>query len=332
MRATGCNGAGRWRAPVRRTKTGMSSGPGCTVGRPSGRLVRIGLQFGVAVVTIAACGHVASTDSGPATATSPAAGSGSTVQSSQLGLEALDNFVPANGAEWAQGAKFSATFDVLQSNLIHSCMTRYGFTEQTGLGLSAAVLASEDVDNSQFPDLSRIVRTRSFDVGTGFKTPPGPPKSQLQAFSSDSKRCSAAARKPFTALLGAGGGLEQQWFSIVSAVQASPQERAKLAGFAACVEQEGTPRQWAASFQDFLAWTSGLGTRVTTDAARRSLNAHWALIFVRCAGPVVAMQDKLLAARRAGFLQQNYQQVRQVESLAGKVAMKVERQAAGGAG
>jgi hypothetical protein len=291
------------------------------------RLARFRWQSGfVVIVTLAllsACSDPAkSAGYIPAIASDPAA-----ILPSNLSAEALDSFIPASGPEYANGAQFEGLLYALQYGITNACMVRYGFNELTGHGISASAYAAQDVDNSQFPNLARIARTRSFDTGDGFQAPPRPPQAEQKTYNTDSQRCDEAANKPFLGLLRAGSGLEDQWFVILNAIQASAPVRAKLAGFAACVESEGTPRSSANSLGSFLAWETGVDTHAKTLARIHAVDRRWAPIFARCAEPTVGLQEQLQLAARTAFLQRESQQVQQFQALVGPAVSKAEGEA-----
>jgi len=291
------------------------------------RLARFRWRSGFAVVAtlalLSACSDPAkSVGYSSAIASDPAA-----ILPSNLSAEALDSFVPASGPEYATGAQFEGLLYALQYGITNACMVRYGFHELTGHGISASAYTAQDVDNSQFPDLARIARTRSFDTGDGFQPPPGPPQAEQKTYNTDSQRCDEAANEPFLGLLRAGSSLEDQWFVILNAIQSSAPVRAKLAGFTACVESEGTPPSSATSLGSFLAWETGVDTHAKTLARVHAIDRHWAPIFARCAGPTVRLQEELQLAARTSFLQRESQQVQQFRALVGPAVSKAEEEA-----
>lgn len=249
------------------------------------------------------------------------------IPSSNLSAEALDSFIPASGQEYATGTQFDGLLYALQYGITNACMIQHGFDELAGHGISASAYAAQDVDNSQFPDLARIARTRSFDTGDGFQAPPGPPQAEQKTYNTDSQRCDEVANEPFLGLLHAGSRLEDQWFVILNAIQASAPVRAKLAGFAACVESEGTPPSSATSLGSFLAWETGVDTHVKILAGIHAIDRHWAPIFARCAGPTVRLQEELQLAARTAFLHSESQQVLQFQALVGPTVSKAEKEA-----
>jgi hypothetical protein len=278
------------------------------------RSVLAGLAAVAAVGLLSACGHPPAAP-GPGGTAVPGSGA-APARPSPLAAEVLDNFVPATGAQYATGARFDGTLVALQDTSVERCMARYGFHMTAGFGLSAPAFAAMDVDNSQFPDLARIARTASFDVGSGFPPQPGPSPARRQAYAADSAGCWDMANRPFARLLQVGGALANRWLGVVNAVQTSPQVRAKLTGFASCLEAEGVPASAAGTLGAFLAWETGVDTHARNLARIHATDAHWAPIFARCARPTVTLQERLQSARRAVFLRQNYAQIRRLEALA----------------
>jgi len=59
------------------------------------------------------------------------------------------------------------------------------------------------------------------------------------------------------------------------------------------------------------------------------MDRRWALIFVRCAGPTVELQDRLELAEQAIFLRHHHQQVTALETLANQVITKAAGSTAG---
>jgi hypothetical protein len=282
-----------------------------------------------ALTLFSACGSAAP-DSRTASAVAPPGQSGVTGGSSaKLGTEALDNLIPATGAQFTAGARFSGTMRALENTINAQCMAYFGFHIPT---TSASAFAAQFVDPSQFPDLA--VMSRTGRLGPAVSLPAGPqlPPAERQAYQADMPRCTAAARQPFIPLLASTSNLVMQWFDVVTKIESSAQVQAGLGGFRSCVEGEGVPASAvdspssAESFGGFLAWETGLETRAKTQAAVSAVDRHWAPIFVRCARATVAIQERMQSAQRAAFLQDHPEQVHGLEATAGQVVAQLERQ------
>jgi hypothetical protein len=282
-----------------------------------------------ALTLLCACSSAAP-DSRAASAVAPPGQSGMADGSAtKLGSEALDNLIPATGAQFTTGARFSGTMRALENTINAQCMGHYGFHIPT---TSASVFAAQFVDPSQFPDLAVMSRTGTLGPAVSLPAGPQPPAAEHQAYQADLTRCAAAARQPFVPLLSGTSNLVMQWFGIVTRIESSAQVQAALGGFRSCVEGQGVPASAvdspssAESFGGFLAWETGLETRAKTQAAVSAVNRHWAPIFVRCARATVTIQERMQSAQRAAFLRDHSEQVHGLEATAGQVVAQLERQ------
>jgi hypothetical protein len=284
-----------------------------------------------AVTLLGACtggGHGAahaSESSAPGAPPASAQGrNGTEGQPSGLSAEVLYYFVPATGPQYSLGAKFSGTYSALRDDIIAACMARSGFRVPR---ISAAIYTAQDFDNDQWPDLAAISRSGTLDPGLRYGLRQLIiPRSEQHAYQADFSRCQQDPQKIIAPLMRAGNNLARPWLSIVNRIQVSTQIRGYLDHFSSCVEQAGTPGSSAGSFSYFLAWVTGLETAAKTKASAIAVDRHWAPIFVRCAGPAVAVQDRLELAQQAAFLQQHGQQVRALQVLAARVVTRLKRQ------
>jgi Sigma-70, region 4 len=237
-------------------------------------------------------------------------------QRSRLDAQVLNYFFPATGAEYSTGARLRGTIGALEGAAASSCMAQSGFYYPRA---SAAVWAAQFFDNAQFPDLARIARTGTLApagaVGRSARTP----GNERRAFNAAFRRCNNAAAKPFTPLLNADSKLQSAWLAIVTRVQSSAKVRATLPGLRSCAERYawpanpyGPPASSIGSFGDFVDWVAGhidgAGSRGAGQARLRTANRHWAHIFVACARPTIAAQQRLQSARRAVFIQRHGRQ------------------------
>jgi hypothetical protein len=284
-----------------------------------------------AVTLLGACaggGHGAAHSSEPSASGAPPASAqgrnGTQTQPSGLSAEVLYYFVPATGSQYSLGAKFSGTYFALRDDIVAACMTRSGFRVPR---TSAAIYTAQDFDNDQWPDLAAISRSGTLDPGlrNGLRKLIVPRRDQ-HAYQADLSRCQQNPQKIIAPLIRVGSNLAGPWLSIVNKVQVSAQVRGYLDRFSSCVAQAGTPGSSAGSFSYFLAWVTGLEAAAKTTAGAIAVDRHWAPIFVRCAGPTVAVQDRLELAQQAAFLQRHHQQVRALQILAAQVVTKFKRQ------
>jgi hypothetical protein len=234
------------------------------------------------------------------------------------------HYLPATGAQYAVGARFSGIYSALQDDIVSACMARSGFKFPR---VSAAVYAAQDFDNSQWPDLAAISRSGMLDPGLEHTLPGiAVPHDKARGYQADYARCENEQQRIFAPMTQAGGRLLGQWLAIVSGIEASAPLRDAVAGFAACTERAGTPVSSAGSLNYFLAWVTGREAMAPTQAAAIAVDKRWAAVFVRCAGPAVALQDRMELERQAAFLTGHRQQVLGLVSIASRLTGELERQ------
>jgi hypothetical protein len=238
-----------------------------------------------------------------------------TVPSSLLGAESLDFTVPATGAEFTAGARFIGAVFSLRDRMTSVCMARSGFHVPA---TPAAAYAANYAGSTQFPDLARITRMGNFGAVTPLQPPAVRiPASQRQAFNVAMDRCRALAGKPLAAFPGASVPLTQLWLSSVLKIRASAQVRRAWASAKSCFEDAGIPAAYAGSFETFFAYEGSLSLKAdASQAGVLRVDEHWAPVFLRCAAPVVKVEEPLQSAARVLFIQRHYQQVRQLETVA----------------
>jgi hypothetical protein len=289
-----------------------------------------GGAMAAAIYMLAACG-AAGHSADPAVQQGRSASAGSATdtrlaggQPSGRSAEVLYYFVPATGAQYAIGAQFAGIYSALQNDIISACMAQAGFHVPR---TSAAVYASQDFDNSQWPDLDAISRSGMLDPGLLYGIPEvAVPRGEQQTYQADFTRCENAQQATFAPLTEAGNALTSPWLGIVGKIQSSARLRAVLAGFSSCVEREGTPASSAGSFNYFLAWVTGLEATAPTQADAVAVDQHWAPVFVQCAGPTVAIQNRLELAEQVAFFKEHRQEMQDLESVASQVITEIERQ------
>jgi len=305
-------------------RTARRSSPSSAAATPR---VRRAVAAASLLISLVACGGTATrgtTDSTrpPAATSSPRNSAGS----SQLGVEALNFFLPATGAQLTSGAQFAGTMQSLRSTVTAKCMSRYGFHVPVTTSTAGA---AQFFDNDQFPDLAAIARTGLLNPAllTPVHPPVALPGAEARSFRADLTRCTQLAAQPFGALLRAGSALGGLWLDAVNQIQATPQMRQSLSRFSACVQRAGTPASSGATFTAFFAWVTGLEAAAPNDDQRLAVDRHWAPIFVSCAKPTVTLQERLQSSQRALFIQQHYQQVHALQDMANSTVTAVEAQA-----
>lgn len=253
-----------------------------------------------------------------------------------LGTQAIDRFVPATGTEFALGARFDGTESALENIPTSRCMTGRGFTLRLP---SAAQVAAGYVDNSEFPDLARISSTLRF-IPDGAAGPPlgaSVPPAQMNRYTADLKLCSTSSVRMFAELDGKGSALQAQWMNIVRVLESSPPVRAKIPAFQSCLGAAGVPASEgltagsasvtsssAQALGVFLAWESGQESQQKTEEGAFSVDAHWASVFVRCAGPVVRVVEQTQVAEKKKFLRIHYREVNALVRLASQEFAQAE--------
>jgi hypothetical protein len=276
------------------------------------------LIAGTAVLCLASC----ASSSTPATAGRRQANTPAPSAASQLGASAIDYYFPADGQQFSAGDLFSSEVQSIQGQLTATCLRADGFQAPT---MSAEQFAELNFNNTQFPDMSRIARTGLLSPAENVAvSQPSIPRDEQAAFAAASRRCVASAARLFQPLARAAGPLSALWLNDVLRIQASPPIQAALSGFTACAVERGVPARSAGSIGDFLAWESGQETRVAASAAV-DVDRRWAKVFLRCAGPGVAAEQKLQRQARAQFLQAHYQQVHQVSVVASQIVGRLAK-------
>lgn len=301
----------------------------------------VGLAGVLAVAgALSACGGASTPATGKVAAGQSTVTGGA--QTSQLGIEAMYSFIPATGAQFTTGSRFTGLEQSLESIGVARCMQTYGFHNVTPEPVSAE--EANDSDNIDFPDLARIEQTKSFggsllNPGEGGE-PPAPGSmsaAQTQAYGADESQCAQTAQKIFILPLTEGGTLGSLWQQDINQAESAPAVEATLGPFWACAQRAGIPAQpdpelplapgapSDAYFHAFMGWMDALSSRATTPAALAAIDAHWAPVFVQCATPVVQALDEILIPEQSAFLQAHYQQVHALKQLAGQAMDNAER-------
>jgi hypothetical protein len=271
----------------------------------------------VALGVLGACGTTGR-------AVTPARPGGAARPGPGLAAGARYAFVPATGAQYAAGARFQGTLSALVTGIVAACLAQYGFHVPK---VSAAADIAQDFDNSQWPDLAAISRSGQLNPALRYVIPPSAiPRYREQAYAADAERCRRPQQEAIAPLAHAGSRLAGRWDHITSRIQASGRLRQVLTGFGTCVWRTGAPASAAGSLGAFLAWVAGRETGARSWPELVAEDHRWAMVFVRCAGPAVALQDRIELARQALYLRQHRALVAELERLARQTLARAERQ------
>ena len=238
-------------------------------------------------------------------------------------------FVPATGAQYTTGALFHGEYQALEDEMIAKCMAAHGFRVPAA---SPAQIAESDWDLTQFPDLGAIQR-----AGTLPSYSMAAPSQESKVYTADLNRCSTASPSPFQTMLEAGTHLGASWMTIVTRMENSAPVLATMPELRACAAHYGWPSQpYGApdstinSFSDFVDWVAGhldgAGSRAAPPAEMNALSRHWAVVFVQCARPTVAVMETQQRAAQKTFLQQHQQQFAALMAIARTDFTAAERQ------
>jgi hypothetical protein len=265
----------------------------------------------------AAPGHPAAGHHSGAARPRPAAPALISLRPEPLRQAVLGQYLTATTGQQAAGQRLQGAMLALEKADEARCVARAGVKARLvpalPLAKMAARYAAQFFDNGQFPDLALIARTRSFGPALPFVAALRPAAGQQAAFRRVQGRCSAAALAIFAPLETAGQRLEDSWGPTLQRAQTAPPVLATLGRLRTCAARYGwpanpygPPASAIKSFGDFGDWVfghlDGAGSRGASAAVLRRLARHWTGVFVTCARPVLAAQDRWLAARQAAWL------------------------------
>ena len=296
-----------------------------------------GIPFAVGslavAVVLAACGQGSvvspvAIGSGPAAVSSV---SGSAHAGGQQPSAELAGHVPATGSELASGAHFGGEMKAYGSAALSKCMAKYGFKYATA---SADVIAEHFWNNAQFPNLDWLKRNGvlappDLDVHEAGHMSATPPAGPGPAESADLNRCTTSIKNPFAGVDQVGRSIQEQWSNIWMRIQASQPVAAQLAEYSTCMQNSGVPATSASDFGRFMAWTTGMQSQTKSEAESAAFSRKWAPIFVRCSEPTVMLQEKLQLEAKKTFVQEHYQQIRQLITSAAHASAEARAQGAG---
>ena len=249
----------------------------------------------------------------------------------RLDRGAIGEIMPATGAQYTAGALFYGEIQALESHSIAKCMARYGYHVTP---ITAVRAARGDYDLTQFPDLAQLARAGTFPSGAaGFVAPYG-----SKAFTVKLNSCQKAAQVPFVPIRAAGSRLANPFLKVELSNVVPAAVRATLPGLRACATRFGWPHQPYGSpnsvinsFPDFVDWIAGhIDGAVSRGAANttiRSLDRHWAHVFLACAGPPVRAQFRIWTAEQRSYLRTHRAQVQAFLVLVHRIMTTAERKA-----
>lgn len=156
-------------------------------------------------------------------------------------------------------------------------------------------------------------------------SPDALPPPASPAGSGAAQRCRTAAERPYGRFNTIASPLQAQWSDIVTAVQASAPVTAMQPSFSACLVARGVPASLAdrtdrgadnGLFDGFFSWADTLLQEATSGSQSVADEHRAAQVFVACAGPTVAVMERLQQAQRTTFLARHAGPVSQIEALA----------------
>lgn len=255
---------------------------------------------------------------GPA-ASGPAAPRVSPAQAA-LATEALDDYLPATGAQYTAGLAYEWTRLKISAHVFGSCMAGAGFPQPPFTESERAYLDSFPA-NSQFPDLAQRATDGNMTGQTYISQQPVIPDSA--AAHTAVSHCTAVSDQPFARIDQVAAPLQNQWIDIYTAIESSSTVSATQPAFAACLEEHGIPASYAAQsgggsslFGGFFGWMDTLGQEATSTSELNTENQHWTSVFVQCAGPAVSVLERLQLSQRSSFFAQHAQQITEIKTLA----------------
>lgn len=286
--------------------------------------VAVALAVALAAVTVGGH-HRSSRPPGSHRSTAPSKGSSgqshqtSGPQATAAGRYLIDLLFPASGADWAAGGQLRAFTLRVRIKAEMQC-------------LAAAGLPGPPVDYGQWqppfgtqdmPNLPVIKRTMNVGVTTA-QEPTNPAKSlsptKRTAYTAALSRCSASAQATDAFESNRRAiQLQGEWLNIAMNIFSTPAVRAANRRGAACSHQTPFPAQSTGSeISNIEAKLTPLNIK-GHNAQAKAVNANGVRVLVKCFGAVVALSDRLTAARRVRFLAQHAHAIQQLKAQADRV-------------
>ncbi|POM25477.1 hypothetical protein BTM25_41250 [Actinomadura rubteroloni] len=271
---------------------------------------------------LSACGG------GTASKEEPGKSKGSPDTSTKSGTEVLYAYFPANNAQFKIGAQFNGTRKNYTEIIVSKCMAKHGFDVPV---TSKSDAIASDFDNVGFPDLDRMTRTGYLNPAINIHAA-GPAKQQA-GYKAVLQRCTNEGTKSFNAFDRTAGPTVDQWQRIASQIELSPAVSKLANDFRACVQRAGVP-SWpmnrpgaSGGLGGFLNWVTGEAANTKDAQAGQAVDRRWAPVYVRCAKPVIAEEDKQRLAQQRAFFQSHYQQIREIQKDGTEALAALQKQA-----
>ncbi|MGO9902369.1 MAG: hypothetical protein ACLP0J_22380 [Solirubrobacteraceae bacterium] len=272
------------------------------------------LVVAIAVVAIVTLGHHAHTP-GATRPVHPTAKRGTVTagRGSRISYAVLGYLLPRTGADFAAGQSLGIFARAVETKAESACMAANRLP-------GPPVWSEPDgrYGPVELPNMPLIERTLSLGLTQSYPGPTDPAKSLLPSRRAEYKaslaRCQAAAPRTLAFLEGAGAmSMLEKWMSYSSDLTKSPSVRFLNRRAHACSRSTGFA---AVSVGSEVETIEAKLTRLNLEGDTAQANAiqqRGARVLVRCFGPVVALESRLLAAYRVRFIAAHTQAIRQIE-------------------
>jgi hypothetical protein len=257
----------------------------------------------------------------------------SSLESAQLSADVLALLFPRNGSDFASGFGVQNFFQSVDLAAEGRCMTAAGFRPPP------APIQGSEVNNTQFPDLSRIAKFGFVNLSAVYGPPSatqGMSKAETHAYNATFNKCAASTPNENTLLNEAKAiPLENEWEDILEKVDTSSLFIHALRGFVACSASAGVDiagfihrpesgpvgvhNAGVASIDAFFDDMARQIQPLTNANARSEAQAesiHLGGIYARCLGPAEAVRDRLREVDRVEFFSEHAEQILQIQKIA----------------
>lgn len=237
--------------------------------------------------------------------------------------QALDAYLPANGAQYTTGLAFAWTRQRILARQAGGCLADAG-VPLSSFPRSKRRYQLSFPDNAQFPDLAQRMRTHTMaPAGGGVRSDQARPWTHPGKQSAAVRACMAAHAHTLARLDAVAAPLARAWLKRVAAIQSSGPVRAMWSGFVSCLQSFGVPARFATSrgrsgyrmFTGFFAWMNWLGANSASPQRYASQQRLWTPVFVTCATPTEATAERLQLAARTVFMRAHAGKIRRIKSL-----------------
>jgi hypothetical protein len=274
-------------------------------------------------------------------------GSGVRTALGQTDAGVIGAYIPATMSQIADGTDFQLELSTLERELFEDCIKSHGF------GPAAQAFAYRNLNLIPFAALSGYTQNQQAAVGlvslqsithSGMLAPvyvmpyrpgaAGLSQAEIRALEADQWHCWSQSTLPTRAFARAGAALGRQWYAAEVRLMNSSRVRAATKVFRPCVLHSGAPRTASESLGQFLNWLRAVVNRAEFRAGgfgsqpslqpRKSLDAHWTQIFIKCGGPLVLLMQRLLPGAQQAFVQAHFGQLSALEKSAAKTLSVLE--------